>query len=199
MIFRLINSLKSKELLGVVGPKETVELFAKNWCKEKQSEIVHRMAQGVYELKKVKRPKSLEGNLVKYEPKYREVLERFIKGFMKEVFPYEDRSNEIQEVCARHAKNETAHFLEVEGRVLAMAVNNRESKNAATISLVYTPPESRGKGYGSAVTALLSEKMLKQGKEKCNLFTDLSNPTSNSIYQKIGYQKIGESLHVRFS
>jgi predicted GNAT family acetyltransferase len=38
---------------------------------------------------------------------------------------------------------------------------------------------------------------LKSGKKFCNLFTDLLNPTSNSIYQKIGYRKIGESKHFK--
>ena len=79
-----------------------------------------------------------------------------------------------------------------------MASKNRESKHAATISLVYTPKELRGHGYASRIVAKLSQKLLDDGKAKCNLFTDLSNSTSNSIYQKIGYAFIGESMHVHF-
>lgn len=55
----------------------------------------------------------------------------------------------------------------------------------------------RGHGYGSLVTALVSEKVLKE-KKFANLFTDMTNPTSNSIYQKIGYKKIGENIHFDF-
>ena len=79
-----------------------------------------------------------------------------------------------------------------------MAAKNRESRNAATISLVYTPKELRGQGYASRIVAKLTQKLLDEGKSKCNLFTDLKNPTSNSIYQKVGYRFLGESMHFDF-
>jgi predicted GNAT family acetyltransferase len=63
---------------------------------------------------------------------------------------------------------------------------------------VYTPPEWRGKGYASACVAALSQLCLDSGYQFCMLYTDLANPTSNSIYQKIGYQPIGESREYRF-
>ena len=43
-----------------------------------------------------------------------------------------------------------------------------------------------------------ADQLLQEGKEKCNLFTDLTNTTSNSIYQKIGYKFLGETLHLNF-
>jgi uncharacterized protein len=61
---------------------------------------------------------------------------------------------------------------------------------AARIGPVYTPPEYRGKGYATACVAALSQKLLDQGCDRCFLFTDLANPTSNHIYQKIGYHPI---------
>jgi predicted GNAT family acetyltransferase len=41
--------------------------------------------------------------------------------------------------------------------------------------------------------------LLDQGKQFTSLFTDLSNPTSNSIYQKIGYQPVCDFDLYRFS
>jgi predicted GNAT family acetyltransferase len=38
--------------------------------------------------------------------------------------------------------------------------------------------------------AALSQTLLDQGRMYCFLFTDLANPTSNHIYQAIGYQPI---------
>jgi len=55
---------------------------------------------------------------------------------------------------------------------------------------VYTPPEFRGRGYASALVAALSQAMLDAGYHFCTLFTDLANPTSNHIYQAIGYQPV---------
>jgi predicted GNAT family acetyltransferase len=52
---------------------------------------------------------------------------------------------------------------------------------------VYTPPAYRRRGYGAAVTAHATAAALAAGAEHVVLYTDLSNPTSNSIYQKIGF------------
>ncbi len=79
-----------------------------------------------------------------------------------------------------------------------MAANTRSTPNGGTISLVYTPQDFRGKGNGSLMVALLSDKIIKGGKKFANLYTDLSNPTSNSIYQKLGFKKIGQSIQYNF-
>jgi predicted GNAT family acetyltransferase len=55
------------------------------------------------------------------------------------------------------------------------------------IGPVYTPDNFRGRGYGSAVTAALSDELLRGG-SRVMLYADQANPTSNSIYQTIGYR-----------
>jgi predicted GNAT family acetyltransferase len=66
------------------------------------------------------------------------------------------------------------------------------------ILLLNYSPSLRGLGYGSNVVALLSDKILREDKKVVNLFTDLTNSTSNSIYQKLGYVKIGQDIHFDF-
>jgi hypothetical protein len=62
--------------------------------------------------------------------------------------------------------------------------------NGIRINLVYTPPEYRRKGYATSCVAALSQTLLAEKRKNCFLFTDLSNPTSNHIYQTIGYQPV---------
>jgi predicted GNAT family acetyltransferase len=45
----------------------------------------------------------------------------------------------------------------------------------------------RGHGYASALVAALSQAILDSGLQFCTLNTDIANPTSNKIYQAIGY------------
>ena len=52
--------------------------------------------------------------------------------------------------------------------------------------------------YASAITAAASQDQLDQGRRWCFLFTDLANPTSNRIYQAIGYRSIRDVLVIRF-
>jgi predicted GNAT family acetyltransferase len=64
---------------------------------------------------------------------------------------------------------------------------------------VYTPPQSRGRGYGTAVTAAVSQQALRAGAEDVLLYTDLANPGSNSIYQRIGYRPVEDRVVLTFS
>lgn len=64
--------------------------------------------------------------------------------------------------------------------------------NGIRLNFVYTPPQYRSKGYASSCVAALSQILLSQGRKYCFLFTDLANPTSNHIYQAIGYQPVGD-------
>lgn len=54
------------------------------------------------------------------------------------------------------------------------------------------PPEQRGLGYARACVAGLSQQLLDRGFKYCFLFTDLRNPTSNHIYQQIGYRQVSD-------
>ena len=49
------------------------------------------------------------------------------------------------------------------------------------------------------MVAELSQHCLESGREFCALYTDLSNPTSNSIYQKIGYNAVADVTDLHFS
>lgn len=78
---------------------------------------------------------------------------------------------------------------------LSMVNYGREFASTASISLVYTPEQLRKNGYASIAVAELTKLLLDSGKTEINLFTDISNPTSNKIYQDIGYEFIGDSIH----
>lgn len=73
---------------------------------------------------------------------------------------------------------------------VSMAAGKGFPPNGGRIGPVYTPPNYRKKGYASSCVAALSQKLLNQGCRACFLFTDKDNPTSNHIYQMIGYQPI---------
>ena len=70
--------------------------------------------------------------------------------------------------------------------------------HGATVSGVYTPPALRNHGYATACVASLSQLLLDEGHEFCTLYADLSNPTSNSIYKKMGYRPIRASTAYEF-
>ena len=85
------------------------------------------------------------------------------------------------------------------GEPVSMAIKTRPIAHSITVSGVYTPPEYRRQGYATALVARLSQHLLDSGYKFINLFTDLGNPTSNSIYRKIGYHPVCDFRMVSFS
>jgi len=75
-----------------------------------------------------------------------------------------------------------------------MAASARPTTRAIAVGGVYTPPQWRRRGYATACVASLSGLLLQRGFELCVLYTDLSNPTSNSIYSGIGYRPVRDFL-----
>jgi len=87
-------------------------------------------------------------------------------------------------------QTDRALFLWHDGQPVSMAGYNGPTPNGMRISYVYTPSELRGRGYASAATAAVSQTLLDAGRRFCFLYTDRRNPTSNRIYQRIGYQPV---------
>ncbi|BFV57556.1 hypothetical protein KCMC57_up26600 [Kitasatospora sp. CMC57] len=86
------------------------------------------------------------------------------------------------------------HLWEHEGRPVSFAGVSPVIAGMSRIGPVYTPPEHRGRGYASGVVAAGSAHALAAGAAEVLLYTDLANPTSNSIYQKLGYRAVEDCV-----
>lgn len=198
----LVQELKNinPPLEGVVAESNTAEYFSNEFSRVANLTTELLMHQGVYECHALKIPPN--NNLVLHRALIQDVetVAGLIMGFIKDALPKEPVSTVRARILAQaHIENGNLFLLKNDkDEFVSMACNNRETKNSGCVSFVYTPKEYRGHGYGSLVTALVSNEVLKKGKRFCNLFTDLSNPTSNKIYNNIGYKKIGESKHFSF-
>ncbi|MGI9092179.1 MAG: GNAT family N-acetyltransferase [Mycobacteriales bacterium] len=85
-----------------------------------------------------------------------------------------------------------------DGHPVSMAGRNKAAAGVARIGPVYTPPEHRRRGYGAAITGACTSDALSRGAHDVVLFTDLANPTSNAIYQQIGYRPLCDHLVIEF-
>jgi GNAT superfamily N-acetyltransferase len=87
---------------------------------------------------------------------------------------------------------------EAGGAAVSLAGCSPPAEGVVRIGPVYTPREHRGRGYGGAVTAAVSEAALDAGASHVVLFTDLANPTSNALYQRLGYQPVEDRVVLEF-
>ena len=81
-----------------------------------------------------------------------------------------------------------------DGGPAAMAVLSRQVAGVCRVGTVYTPPGRRRRGYGGAVTAAVSQRALDAGAAEVVLYTDLANPTSNALYQRLGYRPVADRI-----
>jgi uncharacterized protein len=81
---------------------------------------------------------------------------------------------------------------------VSFSAHGGATPNGIRIGPVYTPPEQRGRGYAGACVATQSAQLLNAGHRFCFLFTDLANPVSNRLYQRIGYEPVCDMQEIRF-
>jgi RimJ/RimL family protein N-acetyltransferase len=88
---------------------------------------------------------------------------------------------------------------EVDGDPVSMAARSRLESGMVRVQMVYTPAALRGRGYAGAVTTVVSRQALDLGATSVVLFTDLANPTSNGLYQRLGYRPVEDRVVMEFS
>ena len=176
-------------LPGVVGPKVAVAKFAAAWPAGTRLEI----AQRAFRADHVDPPVGVSGRMRDYERSDRELAARWMDAFAEEALPEPPPGTSEEFVDRREEDPEGGIVLwEDDGVVVSIAGFGGRTPNGIRIGPVYTPPELRGRGYASALTAAVTQRLLDGGLRFCFLFTDLANPTSNSIYQRIGYEPVSD-------
>jgi hypothetical protein len=85
-----------------------------------------------------------------------------------------------------------------DGTPVSMAGVTEKVAGQVRVAPVYTPADLRGRGYAGAVTAEVSRAALAAGVDEVVLFTDLANPTSNALYQRIGYRPVADFVGYDF-
>lgn len=196
----------SDELPGVVGAVPESEEFAELWAAQAGARARTSMRQGVYSLEHVEPPAAAPGSARVATAADRELVLAWWIAFGEEVLHEggPGRENAAAMVDHRLASPGTGILLwEDEGEPVSLAGWGGRTPNGIRVGPVYTPPHLRGRGYATALTAELSQQLLDGrlfdgGRRFCFLYTDLANPTSNAIYERIGYRRVAESAEVLF-
>ena len=189
-IAALISYLQDNhvDIPGVIAPVHISETFMKTWKRLVKESSQVKMHQRVYELRSVRMPPLPEGNFRVAFSEEARIIAEWNTAFSQEALRKEAPADLNKSKAFIAAGN--VFVWEKNGQLVSMATKARPIAHSVTIGSVYTPPEHRRQGYATALVARLSQHLLDSGYEFVNLFTDLENPTSNSIYQKIGYHPV---------
>ena len=186
----LVDDLAARygTLPAVLGPEPEVARFAQLWAQRVGSVVRPGMKQRVFEIREVRPlPTRVPGRLRLADEADLRTIGPWVEAFNAEAHVTEAAG---AEAVARERIREGCLFVWEDGQLVSMAAQGSRTPSGAGINLVYTPPAFRRRGYASACVAALSSHLLATGRAYCCLFTDLANPTSNSIYHRIGYRPV---------
>ena len=188
---------------GVNGAREATTAFADAWCELTGRSSSPITAMRMYRLEELRRPDSVPGagrralasgdvgSGVRAGGGVAAsgdagLVAAWLAAFHDEAQPHapvlEWRSLAEQRIAAGEIQ------LWCDGGPVSLAAVSAPGAGVARIGPVYTPASARRRGYGSAVTAEAAAAAIAAGAEQVVLYTDLANPTSNSIYQALGFR-----------
>lgn len=199
-IEQIVNDLVDMDIKipSVIGSPDIVEPFTRLYAEKKDLSTEIEMNQRIYQLNHVIMPSVEKGSFRVATEKDRDLLIQWILDFDREAVEGK-QTREWAALRVEKGIREASLFVwEHDANVVSMAGSSRPTAKGITITLVYTPTEERKKGYASLCVATLCQQLLFQGYQFCSLYTDLSNPTSNKIYQEIGFYPITDSIVIRF-
>ena len=128
----------------------------------------------------------------------RDLLIEWVGAFLDEALDRVDPDQTAAMVDRSLRTGTRTWYLWEDGEPVSVAAAGGPTPNGIRIGPVYTPPDRRRHGYASALTAAVSQAELDKGRRFVFLFTDLSNPTSNKIYQAIGYEPVIDVDQITF-
>jgi uncharacterized protein len=187
----------SSAIPGIVGDLEITDPFAQQWCVRNHVHIDGTQEQRIYQLDRVNAVNGAPGHLRLASLAEKELLARWQLLSSEDIYGAANLKIPVMDIKPAIERNDV--YLWEDNIPVSMAARTRPTDNGITVSLVYTPPEFRRRGYATSCVSALCTELLGSGYKFCTLYTDLANPISNSIYKIIGFKEISDSVEYSFS
>ena len=200
----LVDELLIREtrIPGVMGNDRDAQAFANAWSARTGARIVPGMRQAIMECREVRPPRGVRGTWQRAgEDDWAWILP-WLREFADEAEHTNLATNpDAGEAILSSVQPPGGMFVwrNAEGQPVSFAGYKGQTLNGVRIGPVYTHPDHRRHGYGSAVTAIATQALRDEGHRFVCLYTDLANPTSNHIYAGIGYEPVATSVVLRFA
>ncbi len=183
-------------LPGVSGVAATAARFAGQWTERTKSAAAPTLGNRIYEVARLVHPRGVAGACRMAEERDRELLIEWVDAFRQEALGASSPTETEARVDARLGSGQ--FWIWEDPQSVAMTGVSAPVAGVARVGPVYTPPSQRNRGYASGLVGEVSRAVLGRG-DRCILYTDLANPTSNSVYRALGYRAVDEALEYRFA
>jgi hypothetical protein len=194
----LVANLDGTDVPGLVARPDVATGFANRWVTAHGGRWEIAMEERIYRLSAVVPPRQVRGDVREAAAAERALLVAWLAAFGREALGDDDATRVTTQVDDWLAGRGRRLWLWDDDGPRSVTGVGGETPNGIRIGPVYTPPAERGQGYASALVAAVSQAQLDAGRRFCFLYADLANPTSNKIYQAIGYRPVTDALRIDF-
>lgn len=186
--------VKDSTALEFAGPKKVinqVERCIGRDALEDEGELV-------YELKQLIEPETTGEIRLARESDYK-LIYSWVLEFVQET---EIQAFNLESVVKTNIQKGLNYLLEIDGQVVSFGGFHTPieilGRKIGRVGPIFTPKEFRKNGYASLITSFITRILINEG-AIVTLYTQAENPTSNKIYQNLGFLKIDENRRVKFN
>jgi predicted GNAT family acetyltransferase len=193
----LAELLAYHPLPGVNARAGDAEIFADVWRRRTGATIETGISSRLFRLDALTPPSPLPPGAPQVaDDRDRDLLVAWMRAFHDDIG--EDRTGDVEQMVDDKLSHGGLTLWQIDGSPVSVAGASRLEAGMIRVVAVYTPKQFRGRGYAGAVTSVVSQTALDDGAEHVVLFTDLANPTSNALYQRLGYLPIEDRTVMEF-
>lgn len=179
-------------LSGVSGPEQTASVFAAAWCRTRGGNAVVRVRQRLHSLRVLVPPTRVPNGTLRLATEQDAAIVRaWADAFIREARVEGVNTDFFAQLLAARQV-----YLWEDGEPRCIAAAIRHTAQGSAIGVLYTPPEMRSRGYGTATVAALSALLFRGGEKGCYLYADPDDTAVNRIVGGIGYQAVYDSTDI---
>jgi GNAT superfamily N-acetyltransferase len=195
---------RNEPVYGANGALPTVQTFCEEMARATGKDARVGQHTRLFELGVLKEPAAVAGRLRPARPDEQDLVTSWYDAFMADADEQAGRpagsspheSPAPDEMRRRIEGGRIFVWEDGDGIPVNVTAATMPSYGVSRIGPVYTPKEQRGRGYGSRAVYHVS-KLLQDSGERACLFTDQANPTSNKIYEAVGYERLVDMANLR--
>jgi RimJ/RimL family protein N-acetyltransferase len=192
---------RGEDVLGVNGSLPAIRVFGDEVVRLRGGTVEVAMHTRLFELGALTPPVGVPGRLRTAQPVDLDLVLAWFNAFRRDADEQAGRapgtptgngeSADRDDIARRIAAGRVWLWDDLRGETVHLTAGSAPSFGVARVGPVYTPPEHRRRGYASAAVAEVSRRVSADGTRVC-LFTDQANPTSNKVYEALGYRPVAD-------
>lgn len=195
---------RGAEVGGVNGLRPAADVFAATVAARTGTRVEVHLHHRLFELRTLVEPRSVPGGLREVREDEEDLALAWIHRFFADADEQAGRpaghlgeaeAFGMHDVRRKRAEGTLWVWADPTDRPVHLVAANPPSYDVVRIGPVFTPAEERGRGWAGAAVAELSRRVLARG-ERPVLFTDQANPTSNRLYQALGYEPVVDTVQL---